>query len=148
MTSRRSRIWFGTALALTLTLPVVGRADDQHQDQDKHKDVLTDAVVQFAQLVTPPPAAGSLAGTLTHFLFPDDVTIRKGGTVTFVINNGGHGLAIYPVSKKTTREDIAEDLCQGPPGTAEDDRAARFTVCGGPQANLNYDITDAKHHLI
>jgi len=150
MTSRRSRIWFSTALALALTLPVAGRADDQHKDQDKHhqKDVPTDAVVQFAQLVSPPPAADSLAGTLTHFLFPDDVTIRKGGTVTFVINNGGHGIAIYPVSKNTTRDDIAEDLCQGPPGTAESDRAARFTVCGGPQANLNYEITDGRGHLV
>jgi hypothetical protein len=99
-------------------------------------------------LVSPAPAAGSLAGTLTHFLNPDDVTIRKGGTVTFVVNNGGHGIAIYPVNKKTTREDIAEDLCQGPPGTAESDRAARFTVCGAVQAALNYDITDAKGDLI
>jgi hypothetical protein len=121
---------------------MAGRADDKH-----HK-VPKDAVVQFAQLATPSPPAGSLAGTLTHFLNPDDVTIRKGGTVTFVINNGGHGLAIYPVSKRTTREDIAEDLCQGPPGTAESDRAARFTVCGGPQANLDYEITDHRGHLV
>jgi hypothetical protein len=110
--------------------------------------VLTDAVVQFAQLATPSPPAGSLAGTLTHFLNPDDVTITKGGTVTFVVNNGGHGLAIYPVAKKTTREDIASDLCQGPPSTAESDRAARFTVCGAVQANLNYDITDGKGNLV
>jgi plastocyanin len=128
---------------------VIGRADDQHKGHDKHhRDVLTHAVVQFAQLVTPAPAAGSLAGALTHFLFPDDVTIRQGGTVTFVVNNGGHGIAIYPVSKKTTRDDIAEDLCQGPPGTAESDRAARFTVCGAAQANLNYDITDHRNHLV
>jgi hypothetical protein len=118
------------------------------KDGDKDSKAPMDAVVQFAQLVSPAPPAGSLAGTLTHFLNPDDVTIRKGGTVTFVINNGGHGLAIYPVAKKTTREDIAEDLCQGPPGTAESDRAARFTVCQAAQANLNYDITDAKGDLI
>jgi len=136
MMSRRSSI-VGTALALTLALPGIGETQ-----------VLTDAVVQFAQLVSPSPAAGSLAGTLTHFLNPDDVTITKGGTVTFVINNGGHGLAIYPVSKKTTREDIAEDLCQGPPGTSEADRAARFTVCGAAQANLNYDITDGTGDLV
>jgi plastocyanin len=144
MRSRRFSITVGAALALALALSVTGRADDK----DKDKNVLTDAVVQFAMLVSPAPAAGSLAGTLTHFLNPDDVTIRKGGTVTFVINNGGHGLAIYPVDKKTTREDIAEDLCQGPPGTAESDRAARFTVCGAVQAALNYDITDAKGDLI
>jgi len=131
-------------LAMAVALPVIGRA----HDKDKDNKAPMDAVVQFAHLVSPAPAAGSLAGTLTHFLNPDDVTIAKGGTVTFVINNGGHGLAIYPVDKKTTRDDIAEDLCQGPAGTAESDRAARFTVCGGPQANLNYDITDAKGDLI
>jgi len=144
MNERRLR----AAVAALITIGAVGtvvRADDKDKDDRKAP---MDAVVQFAQLVSPAPAAGSLAGTLTHFLNPDDVTIRKGGTVTFVINNGGHGVAIYPVDKATTREDIAEDLCQGPPGTAESDRAARFTVCGGPQANLNYDITDAKGDLI
>jgi hypothetical protein len=145
MRSRRFSITVGAALALALALSVSGRADDKDKDKDKAP---MDAVVQFAELVSPAPAAGSLAGTLTHFLNPDDVTIRQGGTVTFVINNGGHGLAIYPVDKKTTRDDIAEDLCQGPPGTAESDRAARFTVCGAVQAALNYDITDAKGNLI
>jgi hypothetical protein len=132
------------ALAMAVVVPAIGRA----HDKDKDNKAPMDAVVQFAHLVSPAPAAGSLAGTLTHFLNPDDVTIAKGGTVTFVINNGGHGVAIYPVDKKTTRQDIAEDLCQGPAGTDESDRAARFTVCGGPQANLNYDITDAKGDLI
>jgi hypothetical protein len=134
-----------TAIAALMFAATIGTAV---RAKDKDSKAPMDAVVQFAQLVSPAPPAGSLAGTLTHFLNPDDVTIRKGGTVTFVINNGGHGLAIYPVDKRTTREDIAEDLCQGPPGTAESDRAARFTVCGGPQANLNYDITDAKGDLI
>jgi hypothetical protein len=144
--SRRFSITVGAALALALALPLSGSAHDD--DNGTNANVLTDAVVQFAMLVSPSPPAGSLAGTLTHFLTPDDVTIKKGGTVTFVVNNGGHGVAIYPVSKKTAREDIAEDLCQGPPGTAESDRAARFTVCGGPQANLNYDVTDGKGFLI
>jgi len=138
-------ILFGAlALAATLTVPAIGSSDDK----DKDNKAPMEAVVQFAHLVSPAPAAGSLAGTLTHFLDPDDVTIGKGGIVTFVVNNGGHGIAIYPVDKKTTREDIAEDLCQGPPGTAESDRAARFTVCGALEANLNYDITDAKGDLI
>jgi hypothetical protein len=141
----RGMIVVGTlALAMAVAMPMIGRA----HDKDKDDKAPMDAVVQFAHLVSPAPPAGSLAGTLTHFLNPDDVTIAKGGTVTFVINNGGHGVAIYPVDKKTTRQDIAEDLCQGPAGSDESDRAARFTVCGGPQANLNYDITDAKGDLI
>ena len=131
------------ALSFAASIGTIVRAKD-----GKDSGAPKEAVVQFAQLVSPAPPAGSLAGTLTHFLNPDDVTIAKGGIVTFVINNGGHGLAIYPVDKKTTRQNIAEDLCQGPAGAAESDRAARFAVCGGPQANLNYDITDAKGDLI
>ena len=73
-------------IAVMAALTVVGRADDK----DK---AATEAFVQFGQLVTPAPAAGSLAGTLTHFLLPDDVTIRKDGSVTFVVNGGGHGIA-------------------------------------------------------
>jgi hypothetical protein len=143
MTHRGMMVVGALGLAMAVAVPVIGRA----HDKDKNKAPM-EAVVQFAHLVSPAPGAGTLAGTLTHFLTPDDVTIGKGGIVTFVINNGGHGLAIYPVDKKTTRQDIAEDLCQGPAGSDESDRAARFAVCGGPQANLNYDITDAKGDLI
>jgi len=31
---------------------------------------------------------------------PDDATVRVGGTVTFNVNGGSHGIGIYPVSKK------------------------------------------------
>jgi len=141
---RRSSILTFVAVLTVLTSSVIATI----YAKDKDKAAPMDAVVQFAHLVSPAPAACSLAGTLTHFLNPDDVTIGKGGTVTFVINNGGHGLAIYPVDKKTTRDGIASQLCQGPAGAAESDREARFAVCAGPQANLNYDIFDAKGDLI
>src|SRR2546430_676447 len=97
------------------------------------------ATVHFGQhpMQTPepqPPAGNGAGGAVTHFLFPDDVTILKGGTVTFVVNGGGHGIAIHSVSKKTTRADIAEDLCDGnnhETGTGNEiaDRRARFLVC-------------------
>jgi len=89
-----------------------------------HDAAVLDAVVQFGH-GQPQPAPA----VVTHLLDPDDVTINKGGTVTFVVNGGGHGLAIYPVAKKTTREDIAADLCQG--GTTEADRLGRSLVCNG-----------------
>jgi hypothetical protein len=144
---------FGTTVALAFALVTIGKAQHGNGHGNNAQPALQDAVVAFAQLVTPGPGPGTLAGTLTHFLNPDDVTILKGGTVTFVINNGGHGVAIYPVHRNTTREDIAEDLCQGPPGSPESDRAARFPLCGGTTAtagtaNLNYDITDSKGDLI
>jgi plastocyanin len=135
-------------LALALVFPVAGQEGQKGKDRDKDRKPPAEAFVQFAQLVSPAPAAGSLAGTLTHFLFPDDVSIRKGGTVTFIVNNGGHGIAIHRVSRNTTREDIAEDLCQGPPGSAESDRAARFTLCQGTQANLAYRITDGDGEVV
>jgi hypothetical protein len=152
MKIRSSRVAFAAAVTLTLTLPVIGRVDDK----DKDKKTPAEAFVQFGQLVTPAPAVGSLAATLTHFLFPDDVAIRKGGTVTFVVNGGGHGVAIHRVSRRTTRRDIAEDLCQG--GANEADRAGRFAVCNGTivtgvgtivgTQNLAYQITDGKDDLV
>ena len=148
MNSARTSIGIVAVIA-ALALPIVGRADEKNK-------AATDAFVQFGQLVTPAPGPGSLAGTLTHFLLPDDVTIRQGGTVTFVINGGGHGVAIHRVSKKTTRQDIAEDLCQG--GLNDADRAGRFLVCNGNivtgvgtivgTQNLAYQITDGKEDLV
>lgn len=144
----RSRIVVGVALALTLALPTIGRTDDKDKPSK-------DWTVHFGQ---PQPQGAPPA--VTHFLMPDDLTIQKGDTVTFVVNGGGHGIAIHPVSEETTRNDIANDLCQGPPGTAESDRAARSTVCNGAivtgmgtpviigTQNLNYDITDAEDDLI
>jgi len=146
----RGRMRIGiVAVIAAVAYPVVGNADDK----DKSK-AANEAFVQFAELVTPAPAAGSLAGTLTHFLLPDDVTIRKNGTVTFIVNNGGHGIAIHRVSKNTTRQDIAEDLCQG--GANEADRAGRFVACNGTVVtggivgtqNLAYRITDGKGDVV
>src|SRR5882672_898748 len=113
----RSRIVFGAALALTLALPVLGRADGKDgKDNDRAAKEWT---VNFGQPqpqtpVPPgpnnnvPPTAGA---AVTHFLAPNDLTIVKGDSVNFIVNGGGHGIAIHPVAKKTTRADIAEDLC-------------------------------------
>ena len=49
-----------------------------------------------------------------HHLTPEETTIAKGGQVTFQIHGGGHGFAIYEVSKDTTREDLGQFLCAGP----------------------------------
>src|SRR5262245_18373307 len=148
--SRWFSILFGAALAFTLAVPTFGRADDN----DKKSATV---VVHFGQ----PQPQGAVAAA-THFLFPDDITIKKGNSVTFVVNGGGHGIAIHPVDKKTTRQDIAEDLCQGPMGSPESDRIARATVCNGTVVtntvvdavtvigtqNLDYNSTDVDDNLI
>ena len=149
MKSRRSIPMAAAALALVVSAPLTVRADDK----DKDNKAASDVIVHFGQ----PQPQGTPPAT-THFLLPDDVTIRKGGTVNFIVNGGGHGIAIHRVSKNTTREDIAADLCQGPPGTAEDDRASRSLVCNGAivtgvdaivgTQNLAYQITDGKDDLV
>ena len=55
------------------------------------------------------------------------------------MNGTGHGLAIYPVSKDTTRAHIAEDLCQGGPA-----------LCNttAQTARRQYLITDSEGRLI
>jgi plastocyanin len=138
MKTGRSLLVVSAGVALAATFSMAGRADN-----DGDKKAPQDVVVQFgAPQPQPSPASA------THFLAPDDVTVGKGGTVTFVVNGGGHGLAIYPVSKDTTRQDISEDLCQGGP-----------TVCNGAAAtgdpdnpvgtqNLRYQISDGKNRLV
>src|SRR5262245_60587138 len=81
--------------------------------KDKDKPVPQEANVHFARPEPRPTGArtpGTPTNSSTHSLLPDDVTILKGGAGTFVVNGGGHGLAIHRVSKDTTRADIAAQL--------------------------------------
>ncbi len=53
-------------------------------------------------------AIGGLADPCSyklHHLTPEEVTIVKGGEVTFQVHGGGHAMAIYEVSKDTTRDE-------------------------------------------
>src|SRR5262245_7960238 len=109
-----------TGFAVLVVAGAVGisvRAQDRGQDGDRHRGTaVRDATVQFAMPQPQPPGAGvpgSPDNVSTHFLLPDEVTILKGGTVTFVVNGGGHGIAIHEVNKKTTRADVAAGLCDG-----------------------------------
>jgi plastocyanin len=97
------------------------------------KPAVQDAVVDFGAPHPQPASPGH------HVLSPGEVTIFKGGTITFVMNGTGHGIAIYPVSKNTTRADISEDLCQGGPA------ACNTTT---QTAQRQYLITDGKGTLI
>ena len=163
----RSSIVFGAALALTLALPVIGHG----KDNDRPAKEWT---VHFGQPQPQTPDPAPVGAAVTHFLAPNDLTIVKGDSVNFVVNGGGHGIAIHPVSKKTTRADIAEDLCDGNNNEKDEtnpdnqqaiaDRRARAAVCNGTVVttvvingtptpvtgtqNLDYMITDAKDNLI
>jgi plastocyanin len=122
----KSRSWIvvGAALALSLAFPAIGRADDK--DKDKAKTF----IVHFGQPQPQTPDA-VVGAAVTHFLDPDDITIHKGDKVVFVVNGGGHGIAIHPVSKDTTRAGIAAFLCDGNIPEQADriaDRKARATA--------------------
>ena len=71
-----------------------------------------------------------------HVVVPDEVTIAKGETVTFMVNGGGHGLAIYPVSEHTMRSDIIDGLCTTGPG------------CGLPASQGAFLVKDHKGDVI
>src|SRR6476620_3593253 len=81
--------------------------------QDSHKPAPTSAAVDFGVLPTAPLGplpclqSGAIGGAADpcsyklHHLTPEEVTIKQGGEVTFQIHGGGHGFAIYEVSKDT-----------------------------------------------
>jgi hypothetical protein len=78
--------------------------------------LLTDTTVMYfgpLNMSTPPPGPTPFP---YHVVVPDEVTIAKGETVTFKVNGGGHGVAIYPVSAHTQRSDIIDGLCTAGPG--------------------------------
>ena len=160
----RKGIWaIAATFALAAAVPLVGSAKDGDKDKDKAAAAST-VTVQFAQPQPQTPDPAPVGAAVTHFLMPNDVTIHKGDIVTFVINGGGHGVAIHQVDEATTRADIAEDLCDGnnnETGNPIADRRARAAVCNGTVVtpvvingvsvnvtgtqNLDYMITDAKH---
>lgn len=117
----------GLALAVTLAFSM-GACD--HDD-----NAPADVTVQFGQNKFPQDPAPA-----NHILDPNDITIKKGGMVTFEVNGNNHGMAIYPVSRKTDRENINEDLCQPSPAVCSPQGAAT--------ANLRYSITDGNGNLI
>lgn len=127
MNSRRT-IPLAAALALALAFPLTVRTDDKDKE-----DAPQDVIVNFGDPVT-------LAGAANQVLVPDETTIPKGGTVTYVVNGGGHGIASYPVSKNTTREDITAQLCAHDPVT---------NACVDPTfANADHTILDGKSNVI
>jgi hypothetical protein len=146
--------------AAVVALPASGWAQqDKDQDRDGHRHgppAASDAAVDFGVAPTtattpigPPPClqAGAIGGPADpcsyklHHLTPEEVTIGKGGQVTFQIHGGGHGLAIYEVSKKTTREDLGQFLCTGPdPETVVDPTQH--------PCNLLATNADAKHVIL
>jgi len=112
-------------------------------DKDKDKGAVQHAVVDFGQ---PQPQDGTAP---THFLQPvgglpdGEVTITKGGTVTFRVNGAAHGVSVYRVSKDTTRADI---IAVGSPDGLCPTRSA--ATCTTAFANLDHVIRDGHGEVV
>ena len=130
MNSRRPIPIVTAALALALAFPLTVRTDDKGKDKDKAP---LDVIVNFGHPVT-------FAGAANQVLVPNEARIRRGGTVTFVVNGGNHGIAIYPVSKNTTREEITAQLCAHDPVT---------NACVDPTfASADHTIRDDRGNVV
>jgi hypothetical protein len=126
----------GLVLGVALAFPMVVSAD-------KVDGAPANETVQFGAL-PPQPAAPA-----HHVLVPDEVTVNKGGTVTFEVNGGGHSIAIYPVSRDTVREDIEAGLCPDGPGAPSCPSPAPGTpIPPGNFSALATQIRDGKGDLI
>jgi len=169
----------GAVCAAMVTVPRISFA--QHQpgaDLTHVQPPVANADVDFG--VAPPANGVPIPGTgcntggiggptdpcayINHRLVPDEVTVFKGGEVTYRIRGGGHSIAIYEVSKDTTREDIGEDLCVGtdpntidnptlhtcnirlPDGTPED--GGFLNPAGDANDHAAHSISDGKGDVV
>lgn len=152
------RYRFLIVAAALVAAPIVPLA--QNGDLTHQQPATPDANVDFGVLPTGPlgPApcfqTGAIGGPndpcsfLLHHLTPEEVTIEKGGQVTFQIHGGGHATAIYEVSKNTTRDDIGPLLCGTNDPTRMTDPAQHADCNLSPQANDPHFISDAKGNVV
>ena len=141
--------------AVAAWLPTVAIA--QHQPSTKVAD---EALVDFGVLPTgplgPPPClqSGAIGGPADpcaykiHHLLPDDVTIRKGGQVTFQVHGGGHAMALYEVSRNTKRDDLGQALCAGLDPQTLDDPALHPCNLLAANANARHIVTDGRDDVV
>lgn len=132
----------------------------QHSNHHQQPPAPADVAVDFGVLPTaplgPPPClqTGAIGGPADpcayklHHLTPEEVTVAKGGQATFQIHGGGHGFAIYQVSKKTTRDDIGQYLCAGgDPSTVTDPSLLNCNL-SAINANASHVVQDAKGDVV
>jgi hypothetical protein len=117
---------FTTVVVLSATVAVLPAAIRAQKGDLTHEHAATpNGAVDFGVFPTGPLGplpclqAGAIGGPADpcsyklHHLTPEEVTILKGGAVTFQIHGGGHAMAIYEVSKDTTRDEVGQFLCPG-----------------------------------
>ena len=145
------------AAAGLIAAPIVILA--QNGDLTHQQQATADAKVDFGVLVTAPIPGTGCAQTgfggpadpcsyKLHHLTPEEVTIEKGGEVTFQIHGGGHAMAIYEVSKNTTRDDIGQYLCPGQDPETIADPTQHPCNLSAANANALHNIADGKGDVV
>jgi hypothetical protein len=146
--------------ALTCTVAFAADVRAQHGDLTHGQPAALDAAVDFGVLATaplgPPPCAqaapfGGAAdpcGYKLHRLTPEEVTILKGGQVAFQIHGGGHAMAIYEVSKDTTRDQIGQFLCPGLDPATISDPPLHQCLQNAANANAGHLIADGHGDVV
>ncbi len=141
-------------IAAAVTAPLISFA--QNGDLTHQQPAKPDANVDFGVLPTGPLGplpclqAGAIGGPTDpcsfklHHLTPEEVTIEKGGQVTFQVHGGGHAMAIYAVSKNTTRDDIGGFLCGDDDPTRMTDPAQHADCNLSLQSDAARNILDGK----
>jgi hypothetical protein len=145
--------------AAVLLLPV--RAWAQTGDLTHQHQATPDAAVDFGVLPTttplgPPPClqTGAIGGPADpcsfrlHRLIPEEVTVLKGGEVTFQIHGGGHSIAIYEVSKDTTRDAVGQFLCPGVDPTTLATPGEHVCNLNAANANAEHAIADGQGDVV
>ena len=148
----RYRFAIAAACATALTLPLTLNAKDDHD----HDAAPAEATVDFGVLPTAPlgpapcvqspPAViggpGDPCAYKLHHLTPEEVTIAKGGELTLQFHGGGHAMAIYEVSNKTTRDEVGQFLCPGDDPKTIPDPSQHPCPTNNP--NLAHTVIDGK----
>ena len=133
----------------------------------QHEHPSATAAVDFGVLPTPGPTGlplpigplpclqtGAIGGPADpcsyklHVLTPEETTIAKGGQVTFQVHGGGHGFAIYEVSKDTTRQDLGQFLCAGTDPAEITDTALHLCNLSAANANAMHIVEDGHGDVV
>lgn len=143
------------AIAIAPAVMYAQKGDLTHQHP-----ATEDASVDFGVLPTgplgPPPClqSGAIGGPadpcsfLLHHLTPEETTILKEGEVTFQIHGGGHAMAIYEVSKDTTRDEIGQFLCPGTDPNTITNPANHDCNLKAANANAAHNVADGHGEVV
>jgi hypothetical protein len=146
------------ACAVGVMLPGTGWAQDNRHGT--HHPAPADAAVDFGVLPTAPLGplpclqSGAIGGPADpcayklHALTPDEVTIRKGGQVTFQVHGGGHAFALYEVSRNTTRDELGQFLCPGFDPLTIADPALHPCNLLAANANARHVVADGRDKVV